>query len=124
MSDIYRFIKNINYDKNNELAKEKHYQESKNQLINVVEKRIKTTMIGAIATIEESLSCFWKTEEGSMNEEQKQIYNIFQDMRSKILDNGNNQIRLLEKDVDNFNIEAKKYHISFQIKPRNTSGKE
>ena len=57
-----------------------------------MEKRIRTTMIGAIAAIEEILE-----KEIASNEEINQKFKI---IRDKILDLGNNQIRLLRKDKE------------------------
>lgn len=120
----YNFIKNINFNKNTEAAKELHGKESREKLENIITKRIKTTMIGAVAAVEESLKQFWDNGGEKLTEEQERIFNLFQEMRSKILDNGNNQIRLIEKDLDNFNVELKIYHISFPVIPMATRNKK
>jgi|LakMenEpi03Aug12_release.lakeMendotaPanAssembly.Ray.scaffolds.fasta_scaffold210199_2 hypothetical protein len=67
-------------EKNRHLAREKLY--------NVCSKRINTTMIGAIATIE-------KYVDGEQ----------FEKIRSEILDKGNNQIRGLHQDFDNYKVD-------------------
>jgi len=118
MEDKYTFVKLIQTQKNQEVAKEDNLKRSRDNLKRLVEKRIRTTMIGALACVEEKFGQFWKTENNEkMTAEQASLYQLFQEIRSVILDNGNNQIRLLDKDIDNFNVEAKKYHIQFKVDP-------
>ena len=114
----YGIVQRINNNKNQNELKERKYRESRAKLKKNLEKRIRTTMIGAIAAIEEEFGRFWKNEDGlPWSEDQTKVYEIFQSVRAQILDNGNNQIRMLEKDMDGFNIEEKLYHIQLQVKP-------
>lgn len=55
-------------------------------------KRLQTTMIGDLSCLEENLGFLWKEE----SENQDYYYDIFQKIRSTILDRGNDQIRKLE----------------------------
>jgi hypothetical protein len=72
-----------------------------------VKKRIETTMIGAIASIE-------KQFEDNMND--PQFEQVFAQLRQEILDKGNNQIRALDGDFDSYEITKKKYHYKFPIR--------
>lgn len=70
-------------------AKEKEL--SSERLYNSCVKRINTTMIGAIATIEKYI----------LDKEE------FNTIRSEILDKGNNQIRSLSKDFESYSVSFK-----------------
>jgi ribosome maturation protein Sdo1 len=63
------------------------------ELYGMMRKRIMTTMIGALASIEEFKDIFEGDE--------------YEELRKDILDKGHFQIRELEKDIDNFEIKYK-----------------
>lgn len=64
------------------------------QLYELLRKRIMTTMIGAIASLEKFSDL--------MTEEE------FQSLRTEIMDKGNDQIRKLKEDLSGFSISIKK----------------
>lgn len=116
VEDKYNFIRLIETQKNQNIAKEENFKRSRANLKNLIEKRMKTVMVGSLASFEEKFEQFWKPEPGQkMTKEQELLQKLFQEVRSSILDKGNNQIRLLEKDLENFNVEAKKYHLQFKV---------
>jgi hypothetical protein len=59
------------------------------RLLSNIETRIKTTMIGSLARFEESFDHLWEedTEKAAM------YYNLWEQTRNNILNNGNNQLR-------------------------------
>lgn len=115
--DKYRFIGFVQSKKKEDIIRDSHVKRSRESLKKLVAKRIQTTMIGALAAIEEKFKDFWTPKDGDkMTEEQQSLYNIFQEIRSSILDNGNNQIRLLEKDIEQFDVEARQYTIQLKVK--------
>jgi hypothetical protein len=80
-------------------------------------KKIQTTMIGALSTIEENFGFLWglSISEGERSEEQKKIQELYEDARAKILDRGNTQIRNLESEFINYDITRKKYLINLPV---------
>lgn len=84
---------------------------AKSKLLDVSSKKIRTTMIGAIATIEENLGFLW----GEGSEDQAEFKQIFEKMRSEILDRGNNQIRNLEAEFANYDIVRKTVNIVLPV---------
>jgi hypothetical protein len=114
--DKYEMTRLIQVKKQEDIVKEESIQRSRDKLRALVSKRIRTTMIGALAAVEENLKEYWTPEDGEdATPEQERLYSMFQQIRSVILDNGNNQIRLLEQDIDNFTVEARKYHMEFRL---------
>jgi hypothetical protein len=90
---------------------------SRDKLFKMSKKKIQTTMIGALSTIEENFGFLWglSISEGERSEEQKRIQELYEDARAKILDRGNTQIRNLESEFINYDITRKKYLINLPV---------
>lgn len=84
-----------------ELYQKQLENESKRRLLKIVEQKIRTTMIGAICAIEEKWGFLWN-DGNPQNEEQKEYFMEFQDIRTQILDNGNKQIRNITDEISNY----------------------
>lgn len=68
------------------------------QLINDIETRLKTTMIGSLARFEQSFGHLWE-EPGP---DQQEYLDIWEYTRNSILNNGNKQIRLALDNLSSF----------------------
>lgn len=88
-------------------GEEKRKEMSKDKLFGIAKKKIQTTMIGSISSIENNFGFLWDVE--NPTSEQKQLKNIFEELRSEILDRGNTQIRNLENEFTHYEISWKKY---------------
>lgn len=73
---------------------------NKQEIIKSIEKRIQTTMIGALAKFEENFGHLWNTQEDS--EEAEKYWDIWEHTRNQILNNGNNQLRSALDDLGDF----------------------
>lgn len=100
-------------DKRKDIIEER----SKDRLKKEVRKRIQTTMIGALSKLEDSLGHLWGHGEDVINKEQAVYRDIFEELRTKILDNGNAQIRTIESEIDAYDIVWNKYHLNLPIRP-------
>lgn len=69
------------------------------ELARNMRKKIETTMIGALSSIEEHLGFLWKDDAGMIE--------VYQKLRSEILDKGNKQIRYIDVDLSNYNVTKK-----------------
>lgn len=110
----YNVLRMVEQKKEEDNAKTRYQIASRKKLEAAIAKRIKTTMIGALASIEDKLGMLWESD-GKMTQEQERMYNLFQEIRSAILDKGNDQIRQLEKDLDYYTIEMKKLYLEFRL---------
>ena len=90
---------------------------SRDKLFKVAKKKIQTTMIGALSTVEESFGFLWAMglPEEEKTEEQKKVQELYEEARAKILDRGNTQIRNLESEFVNYDINRKKYLINLPM---------
>ena len=71
-------------------------------LINLMSKKIQTTMIGCLARFETGFGHLWahhKTHDEDLTDQELYFDNIWQDVRNNILNHGNNQIRLVAEDI-------------------------
>ena len=87
-----------------------------------IEKKIKTTMIGAIASIERIFGELWNDGEID-SPEQAKLFEDFQALRNEILDNGNKQLREAKLELDKYNVTRRLYTIQFFDKRYMNDGK-
>ena len=98
--------------------KSNRYKEvSKDRLLKISKKKIQTTMIGALSTIEKHFGFLWGHESGeALTPEQEHVKQLFDEVRSEILDRGNNQARNLEAEFNNYEINWLRYQITLPVK--------
>ncbi|HIK67168.1 MAG TPA: hypothetical protein EYF95_04305 [Flavobacteriales bacterium] len=97
---------------------------SKDKLFKAARKKIQTTMIGSLSTLESSFGFLWGFDvaEEDKTSEQKKIYEIYEEARAQILDRGNTQIRNLESEFVNYDIIRKKHYITLPVKTGEKDG--
>lgn len=92
----------------------------KEELIFNIEKRLKTTMIGAIAKFEKNFAYLWERD----NINREKFEDLWEETRNEILNNGNHQIRAAIKELSDFlygnNPKLnQKYHYKFYFRDQN-----
>ena len=113
------FLKNsLEYKK----AREQRSRDASHEaLLKHAKKKIQTTMIGSLSDVESFFGFLWGfgTSDLELTEEQKHMKSIYEEVRAKILDRGNTQIRDLELEFINYEISRKKYFIKLPVaKPK------
>lgn len=95
----------------------RHKDLSKDKLFKAAKKKIQTTMIGALSTLEESFGFLWGLgiDEEERSDEHRKIQELYEDARAKILDRGNTQIRSLETEFVNYDVTRKRYLINLPM---------
>jgi hypothetical protein len=90
---------------------------SHDSLLKGAKKKIQTTMIGSLSDIENYFGFLWGfgDDNTELSEEQKHMKDIFEEVRAKILDRGNTQIRDLELEFVNYEISRKKFYIKLPV---------
>ena len=84
-------------------------KKSKDRLHRIVSQKIKTTMIGAISSVEDHFGFLLEED----NPNNKEMQEIFKKLRSEILDKGNHQIRNLQKEFELYDISLNTYQAVF-----------
>lgn len=92
------------------------HERSKTRLKKEVKKRIQTTMIGSLSSIEKYFGFLWGEESDELTKDQLRMRDIFEDMRTEILDKGNTQLRNVDSEIENYDVTWNKYHINLPIK--------
>lgn len=92
-------------------------ERSKTRLKKEIKKRIQTTMIGSLSSVEKYFGFLWgENSESELTKEQMRMREIFEEMRTEILDKGNSQIRNSDSEIENYDVIWNKYHINLPIK--------
>tara|TARA_B100000287_G_scaffold430487_1_gene485860 strand:+ start:240 stop:620 length:381 start_codon:yes stop_codon:yes gene_type:complete len=98
---------------------EKYKEISRDRLYQIAKKKIQTTMIGALDSLEKNFGFLWGIgSEGELTQQQEQLKAIFEDARSEILDRGNTQIRNLQAEISNYDISWKRHTVTMPVKER------
>tara|TARA_R100000315_G_C5234280_1_gene145531 strand:+ start:253 stop:645 length:393 start_codon:yes stop_codon:yes gene_type:complete len=99
-------------------AKEIKYKDkSKKRLSNIVNTKIKTSFIGAISSCEKNFGFLWGhgKDDDDLNEQELEMKEIWEEVRTEILDNGNTQLRAAMNEIDNYSINWERYSLGINI---------
>jgi len=95
---------------------ERYKYDSKDRLSKILRKKVETTMIGAISSLEDHFSFLWSADDSEMTEEKKFMFDIFQKVRSEILDKGNSQARNIDAELNQYEVKWMRYSVEIPIK--------
>ena len=113
MEDGYYRLQRMKQDA--EIQRQTKYKvDSKDRLRKIARKKIQTTMIGALDTIEKHLGFLWEDN----SQQSKQLREIYANVRQEILDRGNDQIRNFDNELNQYDIEWLRYHLTLPVKQR------
>lgn len=99
-----------------EVRQEKFKNDSRVRLSKILKKKVETTMIGALSSIEEHFSFLWTPTQGDMTPEQQIMFDTFQKVRSEILDKGNTQSRNVDAELSQYDIKWLRYNAVIPVK--------
>ena len=99
--------------------KEDLYKEkSKERLNKICKKKLQTTMIGALSSIEEHFGFLWGHESDEpLSEDQEKMRLVYEELRSDVLDKGNTQIRNIDAEFTQYDITWNRYQYQIPVKP-------
>ena len=100
-----------------------YQQQSRERLKKILEGKMRTVMIGAIASVEECFST-WLKLKGRRTEDEQDFFEAFQDCRSEILDKGNAQIRNLDEEMKQYVMDWKRYNYKISQAERNVENED
>ena len=96
------------------VREDKYKQDSRDRLSKILKKKVETTMIGSLSSIEEHFSFLWNSD-GDTSPEQKMMYDLFQKVRSEILDKGNTQARNVEAELAQYEVKWLRYQTTIPV---------
>jgi transcription termination factor Rho len=98
------------------MREDKYRADSRDRLSKILKKKVQTTMIGALSSIEEHFAFLWSTDDSEMTPEQKIMYDTFQKVRSEILDKGNTQARNIDAELSQYDVKWLRYQTNIPVK--------
>ena len=99
--------------------KQQRYKQDKRQLLNKMETRFKTIMIGSLSRIEDHLGFLWGDgNDEKLTEKQQNFLDIWESLRNEILNHGNYHLREGLDDIEDFFDTAEKYTYKFILSNR------
>jgi hypothetical protein len=115
--DNYAHLKKL-YDNARQINKERFDLHSKNRLIQNIEKKIRTTIIGTLARCEDQFGYLWGhgLEYNNLTTDQKRFRLIWEDLRTDILNHGNSQLRAAIEELSQYTITWNQYRTDFIVK--------
>lgn len=97
----------VNQRKGEGEALQKAQQESSRQrLLTILRKKLKTSFIGSIAEFEKFFGALWghgKLPE-ELTQQERGFRDLWEECRTEVLDNGNDQIRAVEDEISQYSI--------------------
>jgi hypothetical protein len=116
-----KFSKVVSHREGNKVATSENYRfQSKRRLQKTVETKINTTMIGAISAIEAKFGELWGQGKPPSQLTEKELgwLSLKDELRTEILNNGNNQKRAAVAEINQYEIEWKRHHMDFAVQER------
>jgi hypothetical protein len=97
---------------------EKYRSNSKKRLAAILAKKFTTTMIAPLDLFEKSFGELWGHGQhvNDLTPTQRRNREIWQEIRSKVLDNGNNQLRASLEELDLYTISWNRFQTNFIVK--------
>jgi len=120
-------IKIVRARKEAQLENERKFQSNaKAKLIKLIEKKFKTTYIGALASFEEAFGHLWGHGKNvsELTSQEKEFAEKWANVRTEVLNKGNNNSRATQEEVSQHEIMYSKYTAESVINKLNTQRKE
>lgn len=95
---------------------EKFLKQSKERLEKIAETKLKTSFIGALNQFEIEFGHLWGLNSTQPTPEQQEMRKKWDRVRTSVLNNGNNQIRNLKKELEYYDIKWNRYHVEFKTR--------
>jgi len=95
---------------------DKYKLDSRERLSKVLKKKIETTMIGALSSIEEHFGFLWKDDSEELTPERQEMKRLFTLVRSEILDKGNTQARNIDAELSQYDVHWNRYTLTLPVK--------
>lgn len=98
--------------------REENYKlSSRERLSKILKKKIETTMIGALSSVEDHLGFLWDDNgPEELAQERQEMKRLFQLIRSEILDKGNGQARNIDAELAQYHVHWNKFSMTLPVK--------
>lgn len=111
-----------------EQSEQNYLQLSKDRLLKIVSKKLTTVGVGSLKAIETKFGFLWGLDEygndsgRKLSPEEQELKQLFDELRNDIFDNFNKEIRAVEQEFEQYQMEWKRYQLTLPVKPEGLSG--
>lgn len=108
-----------------EVATSKYNESSQKRLFKILEKKLQTSFIGALSQFEEAFGALWgkNKDDSELTQDERQALILWNEVRTNILNNGNNQIRAVYNELNQYTISWNRHRQEFNSKKVNDDWK-
>ena len=102
-----------------EAQQEKYREESRKRLGRIAATKMRTCFVGDIAACEEVLGFLWGhgKKESDLTDDEKQFLQLWNQLRNRMLTNGNNQIRAFNNELERNTIHWDRFQMAVRAVP-------
>ena len=102
-------------DRRRAQSEEKYKDNSKRRLSNILKKKFDTTIIGSLAAFEDRFGELWGhgLPMSELDEDQAYWRELWMETRSKVLDNGNANLRAAQNEISQYTLSWNRYVSNF-----------
>jgi len=105
------------------IKEDKYISDSKDRLSKILKKKVETTMIGALSSIENHFGFLWEVDRDEVpTAEKKLMYELYQKVREEVLNKGNTQARNIDAELSQYNVNWLKYRNVIPVKETRKEG--
>lgn len=98
---------------------DKYVSDSRDRLSKILRKKIETTMIGSLSSIEEHFGFMWAEDSPYPEEVKSEMLDLYNKVRSEILDKGNGQARNVDAELSQYDVKWLRYTLSIPVTKSN-----
>ncbi len=109
-----------------EEASKRYDESSKKRLFGILQKKIQTSFIGALSQFEQFFGELWgnRKDDSELTPEEREWRELWLQVRTNILNGGNNQIRAVQSELNQYDITWNGYRMKLPVKPAGPSKEE
>lgn len=98
------------------VSNQKWDEASARRLLQILEKKLQTSFIGAISQFENAFGYLWRhrEDEQDLSPEEARFRQLWNEVRTTILNNGNNQIRAIQNELTQYCITWNRHQTTFK----------
>jgi hypothetical protein len=115
-----RIVSQIRRD-TQEQGRKNYIDKSQERLKKSIDKKFRTTFIGALDHFEKTFGYSWghNLPESKLTDTQIRIRELWIQVRTSILNNGNNQLRAAMSEIEEYTVEWNRFHNNITVRKDN-----
>ena len=99
-------------------VKQQYHSRSGERLNKSIERKFRTTFIGSLSSFEEAFGHIWRNREPEelLTPEELKNRRLWEQVRTNVLNNGNNQLRAAQSEIAEYTVEWNRHQTNIPVK--------